>query len=129
MACITAGGQQPVKDGDALPGPDGVLVPWRTCDVACIETGLIEHVFVKTGDNVSVGMRIAELQSEAIKRQLQVSEAQAESLGRVKTATAEVELNERKVAAFEDARKKEFTTQMELERAIADLQIARGRLR
>jgi RND family efflux transporter MFP subunit len=128
LASLAAVGQQPSKGGGILSGPDGVLVPWRTCEVACVETGLVQDVLVKTGDRVQVGMLLAELQSEKFRRQLHIAEAQANTLGRIATARAEVELNERKVAAFREARKNEFTTQMELERALADLEIARGRL-
>ncbi len=128
LTCSVLLGDQSAKLGDSLPGPDGVLVPWRTCDVACIETGLIDRILVKSGEAVTVGKPVAQLQCETFKRQLQVSEAQAENQGRIKTAAAEVELNERKVAAFRDARKKEYTSQLELERAVADLEIARGRL-
>ena len=110
-------------------GPQGVLEPWRTSDVASSETGLLAEMHVKLGDKVAVGDRIAELKSEGIKLQLEMAEKQVAAMGRIETAKAEVQLNERKVLAFTEARKKDFTSQMELERAEMELATARGRLK
>jgi multidrug efflux pump subunit AcrA (membrane-fusion protein) len=90
---------------------------------------LLKQVFVKVGARVEVGDRLAELKSESIKLQLQMAETQVKAVGRLETASAEVVLNERKVAAFTEARKKDYSSQMELERAEMDLATARGRLK
>lgn len=121
--------QQGIKVEGTPPGPQGVLEPWRTSEVACSETGLLQEVFVKIGERVEVGDRLAELKSESIKLQLRMAETQVAALGRIETATAEVVLNERKVAAITDARKNGFSNQTELERAEMDLATARGRLK
>lgn len=121
--------QQSIKVESTPTGPQGVLEPWRTSEVACSESGLLQQVFVKVGDRVEVGDRLAELKSESIKLQLQMAETQVNAVGRIETARAEVVLNERKVAAFTEARKKDFSSQMELERAEMDLATARGRLK
>lgn len=126
---VAIGQQQSAKVEGTSIGPQGVLEPWRTSEVACSESGLLQHVFVKIGDRVEVGDRLAELKSESIKLQLQMAETQVAAMGRVDTAKAEVVLNERKVAAFTEARKKDFSSQMELERAQMDLATARGRLK
>lgn len=121
--------QQSSKVEGTHPGPQGVLEPWRTSEVACSETGLLQKVFVKIGDRVAIGDRLAELKSESIKLQLLMAETQVSALGRIETAKAEVVLNERKVAAIGEARKKDFSSQMELERAEMELAAARGRLK
>jgi membrane fusion protein, macrolide-specific efflux system len=121
--------QQSTKLESTSTGPQGVLEPWRTSEVACSESGLLQRVFVKVGDRVEVGDRLAELKSESIKLQLQMAETQVKAVGRIETVSAEVVLNERKVAAFAEARKKDFSSQMELERAEMDLATARGRLK
>lgn len=110
-------------------GPQGVLEPWRTSNVACSETGLIHEVYVKLGDRVKVGDQIAQLKSDAIRLQLDMAETQVAAAGRIETAQAEVQLNERKVAAFAEARKNDFTSQLELERAQMELATSRGRLK
>ena len=130
LFCELANGQQQsIKVEGTSTDPQGVLEPWRTSEVACSESGLLQQVYVKIGDRVEVGDRLAELKSESIKLQLQMAETQVKALGRIETAKAEVMLNERKVAAFTEARKKDFSSQMELERAEMDLATARGRLK
>lgn len=130
LFCGVANSQQQSIKAESTPtGPQGVLEPWRTSEVACSESGLIQQVFVKVGDRVEVGARLAELKSESIKLQLQMAETQVNAVGRIETARAEVVLNERKVAAFTEARKKDYSSQMELERAEMDLATARGRLK
>ncbi len=130
LFCDVANSQQQSIRVDPAPlGPQGVLEPWRTSEVACSETGLLQQVFVKLGDRVQVGDRLAELRSESIKLQLQMAETQVGAVGRIETAKAEVVLNERKVSAFTEARKKDFSSQMELERAKMDLATASGRLK
>ncbi len=131
LCCEVANGQQQsIKlEGTSIGLLQGVLEPWRTSEVACSETGLLHQVFVKVGDRVEVGDRLAELKSDSIKLQLQMAETQVKAVGRIETARAEVLLNERKVAAFTEARKKDFSSQMELERAEMDLSTARGRLK
>jgi RND family efflux transporter MFP subunit len=131
LSCVTAIGQQPSSIGSTMPAQGvlmGVLEPWRKSEVACVETGLIQSIFVKKGDRVKGGDRLAELRTETTKIQLELAEAQATASGRITTARAEVSLNERKVAAFQAARANASSSQLELERAQADLEIARGRL-
>lgn len=108
--------------------PEGVLEPWKTSDVACGESGLVHKTFVAPGTRVYVGDPIAELDLVAINLQLQTAIAQSQASGRIETSKVEVSLNERKVAAFSEARGKQNATQMELERAEADLNISKGRL-
>ncbi len=129
-SCDFAIGQQFGSKLDAPPqGPQGVLEPWRTSDVACSESGLLQELHVKLGDRVNIGDRIAELKSDAIKLQLEMAETQVAATGRIETARAEVALNERKVEAFMEARKNDFTSQMELDRAQMELATSRGRLK
>ncbi len=130
LTCELASGQQFGNKLEApAQGPQGVLEPWRTSDVASSETGLLAEMYVKLGDKVAVGDRIAQLKSEAIRLQLEMAEKQVSALGRIETAEADVQLNERKVQAFTEARIKDFTSQMELERAEMELATARGRLK
>lgn len=109
-------------------GADGVLKPWKSCDVACAESGIVKTLSVGLGDHVEVGQPIAELDSENVHLQLAIAESQASASGRVSSAKAEVELHSRKVAAFEAARERQYGSQLELERAQADLAIAEARL-
>ena len=130
LCCLSAYGQ---SRSSRLPigssyAPDGVLEPWRVSDVACSESGLVSRLYVRAGDRVSKGDRIAELDSASVQMQLNVARAQAAATGQREAAAAEVALNQRKVVAFRQARKNNYGSQLELERAEADLKIAQGRL-
>ena len=108
--------------------PDGVLEPWKTSNVACVEPGLLESLQVKLGERVSVGQPLASLESSALVTQLAIVEAQAAGQGRQMAAEADVELNQRRVEALQAARENRYSSQTELERAQADLKISQGRL-
>ena len=107
---------------------DGVLKPWKICDVACVETGLVSTLYVKLGDRVQSGDRLAELESASIQQQLEIAQVQAANHGRRSAAQAEVELGLRRVDSLISARKQNFSSQTEVERAEADLRIAQARL-
>ncbi len=81
----------------ASQGLQGVLEPWKTCEVACSETGLLQTLDVVLGQRLKTGDRIASLNSDAIELQLQIAIVQAAAIGKVETAKAELRLNERKV--------------------------------
>lgn len=108
--------------------PDGVLEPWKICDVASAEPGLLEALLVQLGAEVKTGQPVAKVESSALETQLRIVEAQATASGRQMAAAADVELNRRRVDALQSAREKRFSSQTELERAQADLAISQGRL-
>lgn len=106
----------------------GIIVPWRISQVACVETGLIEELSVKPGDYVEQGQTLAKLESSLQELTIDVARAQAAATGRIKMSEAEVKLNLQRVSAIERGRQGNYTTQSELDRAKADLEIARSRL-
>lgn len=109
--------------------PDGVLEPWKTSDVASVEAGLLEKIQIKLGDHVKVGEPLVEIDSSGLQVQLMIAEAQAAATGREASARAEVQLNERRVEAIRSAHENRFSSQSELDRAVADLRISEGRLK
>jgi HlyD family secretion protein len=108
--------------------PEGVLEPWKTSNVACAESGLLETVFVKPGDRVKSGEVLAQLDMTLAEIQLDIARAQADSRGKLDQVRAEAELAEKKVRSIQQAREKKHSTQSELDRAIAELKIIEGRL-
>ncbi len=114
--------------GSTTYDPDGVLEPWKISDVACAESGIVGELHVRIGQAVKVGQALASLNSQALKVQLEIAEAQARSVGRESSARSDVQLNRRKVEAIRAVREQQFSSQMELERAVAELQISEGRL-
>ena len=108
--------------------PEGVLEPWKTSNVACAESGLLETVFVKPGDRVKSGEVLAHLDMALADVQLAIAQAQSESQGKMEQVQAEAELAEKTVRSIQQAREKKHSTQSELDRAIAELKIVEGRL-
>lgn len=108
--------------------PEGVLEPWKTSNVACAESGLLETLFVKPGDRVKSGEVLAQLDMALADVQLAIAQAQSESQGKMEQVQAEAELAEKKVRSIQQAREKKHSTQSELDRAIAELKIVEGRL-
>ncbi|MEZ6136963.1 MAG: efflux RND transporter periplasmic adaptor subunit [Pirellulaceae bacterium] len=130
MSCLTAYGQ---SRSSRLPPtsseePDGVLAPWRVSDVACVETGIVDEIAVSIGEYVQPQAVLARLESKSIELQLMAARAQAASTGRRDAASAEVELNQRRLEAIRNARHLQHSSQSELDRAEADLKISQGRL-
>jgi RND family efflux transporter MFP subunit len=108
--------------------PDGVLEPWRISEVACVETGLVKRLHVVSGARVQAGEKLAELDTDALEMQIAVAEAQAAAVGRQAVSQAELQLQERRVLAIREARQQDYSSQLELERAEADLRISQARL-
>jgi len=108
--------------------PDGVLEPWRISEVACVETGLVKHLYVVNGAQVQAGDKLAELDTDSLVLQIAVAEAQAAAVGRQAVSQAELDLQQRKVSAIREARQQEYSSRLELERAEADLEISQARL-
>jgi len=130
LLCLSASGQGrssrlPISTGYS---PDGVLSPWKISDVACGETGIVAEIMITAGQRVSAGDILATLDSTAVRMQLAIAESQAASTGREQSVRADVELKKKKVRAYRDARRGQYGSQSELERAEADLEVSKGRL-
>ena len=106
---------------------DGVLQPYYDIDVATTETGIVRKVFVKPGDHVTLGLPLAELDSESILAQIRVKKNEAEAMGKIEQAKAELELQQAKFDKLAKLLEAGKSSVMEVERAKSDLIIARGR--
>lgn len=108
--------------------PQGVLSPWKTCRVACAESGLVEEILVKPGETVLKGQPLARLEIRQQLLSVAFAEAQAQAIGKIQSARADVDLFTRRLQSVENARPNGYTSQSEWERAQMELEIARGRL-
>jgi RND family efflux transporter MFP subunit len=129
LMCPWAHSQQPIPSGvRAKSAAQGVLTPWRVIRVASSESGLVHGLMVKPGDLVTTGQPLAVLETEQHKLLIEMAKINAQSTGKVDSARAEVELNQRKLAAIAAGRQKEASTQSELERAEIELRMSQGKL-
>lgn len=129
LVCTIAHAQQPPATSQRpKPQAQGVLAPWKVCRVAFAESGLVQEIFVAPGAMVQAGQKLASLDTDQQQLLVKMATIQSEATGKVDSARAEVELNRRKLAAVEQGRKNNFTTQTELERIQVELKIAEGKL-
>jgi RND family efflux transporter MFP subunit len=71
---------------------DSFTEPYRTINVSTAEQGIITKMLVKEGDTVRKGQLLATLDKEVLEAAMQIAKAGKESLGRIKSASAAVEL-------------------------------------
>jgi RND family efflux transporter MFP subunit len=107
---------------------DGVIQPASDSEVACIEMGIVRHVFVKPGDHVIQGQPLIALDSEGIQAQIRVKKTEAESTGKIEQARAELSLQQIKFDKLSKLLVEGKASASELDRAKVDLLIAKGRL-
>lgn len=104
------------------------LKPIRSIEVSTIETGLIETLQVKPGDAVKKGDVMIKLNSAVLESQLLQARAKAAMQGKVKAAEAERKLAQDRYNLMEKLRGRGSSNSAELDRGLANLQIAEGNL-
>ncbi len=107
----------------------GLTEPFRTIDVAAVESGVIETLRVQEGDSVTVGQELARLNSDALEALLKVSEHSMESDGQLLAAQAELELQQERTKNFTEVFARGHARPEEVRRAQADLAIAQARVK
>jgi len=103
---------------------EGFTEPYRTIEVAAGEPGVITSVLVREGERVKKGQLLATLDSDVLKATLRMARQKAASVGRIASATAELELRQDRVEKLSELHEKGHAMLRELERAQADLAIA-----
>lgn len=107
---------------------DGFTEPYLTTNVATAETGLVMTVSARDGDVVKKGQILAILDNDVHLALLAIAAEQMNSLGKLDTARAELELQERKLEKLKTLREKGLARPEELERTRTDVAIARAQL-
>ena len=107
---------------------EGFTEPYRTISVAAPEAGIIGKTFVEEGAIVRQGDALVQLDITLQEALLAIAEVGKQARGRVDAAQAEVQLREQMLSALEDLHRTGHARPEELERARADLAIARGEL-
>lgn len=113
---------------DELSEVEGYLEPIKRIDVSTVETGIIESIQVKEGDIVSRGQTLVRLDREVLEKSLAVAKAESEAVGSLNTAKAELKLQENRFEILKNLFDKGHGRPSELERARADVEVARGRV-
>jgi len=107
---------------------EGFTEPFRTVHVATAETGLLQALNVKLGDQVTLGQVLGTLDDDLQRAQLAIAQQQASARGRLKAAEAERAVNERRYEKLLQMIPKGHASNEETERAKANLEIAAARM-
>lgn len=114
--------------GNDAPQLRGLTEPYRTIDLAAIETGLISEILVREGDKVNADQPLAKLNSDLLQSLLTIARHTKEARGRLQAARAEVKLKEDRAKRFAEVYSSGHARPEEVQRAETDLEIARGNL-
>jgi RND family efflux transporter MFP subunit len=107
---------------------EGFTEPNRIVQVASAETGIVQALLVKVGDQFGGGQIIATLDDDLQRSQVAIVEQQASARGRIKAAEAELGLNQRRYEKLLQLLSAGQAHAEETERARANLEIAEGKL-
>jgi RND family efflux transporter MFP subunit len=107
---------------------DGFTEPYRTINVAAAEQGVITSLLVKEGDTVHKGQLLATLDSDVWEAAKEIAKAGQDSMGRIKSATAALELKKERLEKIEELQAEGHAHPEEVMRAKTDLEIAEAEL-
>lgn len=120
LVALTAGGLATANQG--------FTEPYREIYVASPEGGLVTEILAGEGTTVEKGQPLVQLDVDVQQAQLEIARAGKEARGQLDSARAEVKLRQQTLAALKRLRTEGHARQEEVDRAEADLAIARGQL-
>jgi RND family efflux transporter MFP subunit len=124
---VTASTLQPAAKADSAI--EAFTEPYRTVRVAAPESGIVTQLVAREGTQVMAGEALVRLDVDLHEALLAIAKAGMEETGRVEAAQAEVALRWQRVETLRQLREAGHARQEELDRAVADLQIAEGQLK
>ena len=115
---------------DVLAQPiDGFAEPYRVIDVAAAEIGTIDQLAVVEGQQVKAGQLVARLDDAVLKAALEMANEAMHAQGRLKSAMAEMRLQKDSYNRLIGLRERGHASQIELDRASTQLEVAAARYR
>ena len=117
-------------DSPSLPANnvDSFTEPYRTINVSSAEQGIIAKMLVKEGDTVHEGQLLATLDTDILEAAMEIAKAGKDSMGRIKSATAAVELKTDRFKKLQDLQAEGHAHVEEVTHARAELEIAEAEL-
>ena len=103
---------------------EGFTEPFRTIDIAAVESGIIIDVLVKEGDKVAKDQPLAELNQDVLKATLEVARAQRDALSALKSAQAELKLRADRLNKLKQLRDRGNASEEEVFRAELEQEVA-----
>ena len=107
---------------------EGFIEPYREIELAAGEPGVLSEILVDEGGHVAADQLLGQLDTSVLERTLEIAQQRSESLGALRVAEAELELRQKYLAPLSQLRERGNATQREIERAVADVKVAEGRV-
>ena len=102
--------------------------PYRSIEIAAPETGILSQVIVKEGDQIKAGGLLANLNEEVLAASLAVAKETTESGGAIKSARAELQMQQARFGKLQGLFDRRHASQIELDRARTQLEIAEAKV-
>lgn len=102
--------------------------PYRTIDVAAVETGLVIAVHIKEGDKVETRQALADLNQDVLRASLDIARVQRDATSTLKSAEAELRLRTTRLSKLEELRLNENASEEEVRRAELEKEVAAARV-
>lgn len=107
---------------------DSFAEPYRTINVSSAEQGILTKLLVKEGDTVQQGQLLATLDTDVLEAAKEIAKAGKESLGRIKSASAAVELKKERFHKLQELQDEGHAHPEEVMRAKTEMEIAEAEL-
>jgi len=107
---------------------DGFTEPYRTVNVASVETGTVKSLEVREGTPVEKGQLLARLDDELYLSLLAIADESMRAQGALKSAQVELNMRRDRWEKLEALRVQGHARQEEVDRAYADVEIADARV-
>lgn len=105
---------------------DGFAEPYRQIEIAAAEMGTLAKVSVQEGDRVKAGQLLASLNDEVLVASLKMAQEAMAAEGKLKSATAELKLQQTRYEKMLGLRERRHASQAEVDRAATQLEIAQA---
>ena len=102
--------------------------PYRSIDVAAVESGILIGVHVKEGQKVDKDQPLAELNQDVLRLSVEIAKTNSEAMSAIRAAEGELKLQTDRLARLQQLRAKDNATEDEVNRATLDREVAEARL-
>ena len=109
-------------------GIEAFVEPFKTIQVPATELGTLISVDVAEGDEVVAQQKLAKMDDSILQASLAAAGAAKDAVGHLRAAQAELDLKDHQLAMLQDLRKRGNATQREIDRTLADRELASARL-
>ena len=110
------------------PIAETFIEPYRTIIVPAPEIGTIAEIYVEEGQQVAAGHVLAKLDDSVLQKSLAIAKSAMTAQGNRRAAAADVSIYRRQFESLQQLFQRGSATQRELDRAMAETELAQARL-